>query len=279
MRRRVFKCLSALACVWLCGVNRAAGDVLFSNFGPGMAFNPSIGIIIVGVPTPLGTFQSVAEQFTPVATAFFKSAELPLYLNAGPGVTVLLQADSNGVPGRILEQLYVTAVPPTPTVITVRSFLRPQLRGGTPYWLTVVGPGALAGWNLNSIGDNGTGTNHIFSTGDTPEGPWFESLGVRPAFQINGRPPTPQEALELIEDDVALLLRAGGLAPGPANALTVRLELAFARLDRGDTSAACDELNAFVNQVRTYAKLRIIFTVYAQALVEAAEAIQSQICN
>jgi hypothetical protein len=170
------------------------GGVIFSNFGPGKAFDadPFHGWTINGFLGPDVGQQAIANQFMPSVTETFGSAEIALTLFSGPGdVVVFLQADSNGLPGPVLEQINVTGVTFVPTVFKATSVLHPQLQGGTPYWLTVVagGAGVLAGWNWNSTGDTSTGANFAGTQGGSSAGPWGldPNVGVtRGAFQING---------------------------------------------------------------------------------------------
>ena len=195
MESRVSRCLCVLL-VWFSFVGQADGGVIYSNFGPGMAFDtePFHGWTINGfLGSGIGQ-QAIAHQFTPAATETFTDTQVALTLFSGPGsVAVFMQADSNGLPGPVLEQINVTGLTGVPTVFTATAVLRPQLQGGSPYWLTVVagGPGVLAGWNWNSIGDSSTGSNFAGTQGGSPAGPWgLNSPGVtRSAFQINGSPP------------------------------------------------------------------------------------------
>jgi len=158
-----------------------------------MAFdtNPFHAWTINGFLGPNIGQQAIAHQFTPAATETFTGAQIALTLVSGPGsVTVFLQADSNGLPGPVLEQINLTGLTGVPTIFAATSVLRPQLQSGTPYWLTVVagGPGVLAGWNWNFVGDSSTGSNFAGTQGGSPAGPWglsFPDL-TRSAFQING---------------------------------------------------------------------------------------------
>jgi hypothetical protein len=171
-----------------------AGDVIYSNFGPSKTFDtdPEHTWTINGFLGPTVGQQGIAHQFTPNVTSTFLSAEIALTLYNGPSaVGVFLQADSIGLPGPVLEHIDVAGLTSVPTVFRATSHLQPQLRSGTPYWLTVVagGAGVLAGWNWNSTGDASTGTNFAGTQGGGPTGPWgLNSEGsIRSAFQINGR--------------------------------------------------------------------------------------------
>jgi len=160
-----------------------------------MAFDtaPSHGWGINGFIAPDLGQQAIANRFIPATTREFIGAQVALALVTGPGsVVVFLQADSNGLPGSVLEQINVTGLTVAPTVFSATSVSRPQLQAGTPYWLTVVagGAGVLAGWNWNSIGDISMGNNFATTQAGSPAGPWglnFPGL-IRSVFQINGEP-------------------------------------------------------------------------------------------
>jgi hypothetical protein len=282
MGTRVSRCLAVLL-VWFSVVGQAGGGVIYSNFGPGMAFDtdPFHSWTINGFLNPDSGQQAIAHQFTPAATETFSGAQVALTLFSGPGsVTVYLQADSNGLPGTVLEQINVTGLTGVPTIFSAKSVRRPQLQSGTPYWLTVVagGPGVLAGWNWNSIGDSSTGSNFATTQGGSPAGPWglFFSGATRSAFQINCSPPTAQEAVELLMD-VEALLEAGTLTQDQADGLIDKLEAAIASLDRDHTRPACNQLQSFINQVNAFILANILSPEEGQALIDAAEDIQDQI--
>jgi hypothetical protein len=170
-----------------------ASAVIYSNFGPGMTFDtdPTHGWTINGFAGPGVGQQAIAQRFVPAATATFGGAQVALTLVSGTGsVAVFLQADSSGLPGAVIEQMNVSGLTDVPSVFTATSVLFPQLQAGTAYWLTVVagGPGVLAGWNWNSIGDIGTSDNFAGTQGGSPLGPWAPNPSpvTRAVFQING---------------------------------------------------------------------------------------------
>jgi N-acetylneuraminic acid mutarotase len=172
----------------------SGASVVFSNFGPGMAFDtdPFHGWTINGNLGPGIGRQAIAQQFTPAADAAFAAAQVPLTLVRGPDtVHVVLQADAAGLPGAVLEDIPVGGLTATPTILAAHSSLFPILHHGTPYWLTVVAPsdGVLAGWNWNSIGDVSAVT-FAGTQGGSAAGPW--SIGfsaTRGAFEIDGTAP------------------------------------------------------------------------------------------
>jgi hypothetical protein len=60
---------------------------------------------------------------------------------------------------------------------------------------------------------------------------------------------TPAEAIDQLAEDVAVLVAAGKLNAGQGDALTQKLANAKSKLDQGNTIAATNQLNAFINQV------------------------------
>ena len=137
MKRNIFRCLSVLLMSFSV-VGHVGGEVIYSNFGPAMAFDtsPFGGWTINGFLGPAIGQQAIAHRFTPAANEIFTNAQVALTLFGGPGtVAVFLQADLNGLPGPILEQINLTGLTGVPTIFAAPSMIRPQLHAGSPYWL------------------------------------------------------------------------------------------------------------------------------------------------
>lgn len=276
-----------LAVLFVCShvVGQAGAGVIFSNLGPAMEFDtaPTHGWTINGFLREDIGQQTIGHRFTPAATDTFTSAQVVLSHFSGPNIlTVSLQADSNGRPGAVIEEIDVAGLTEVPTIFTAMSVLHPELQGGTPYWLVVVAgePGVVAGWHWNSIGDASTGSNFAVNQFGSQAGPWsLDNLGsTRSAFQINGSPPTPQEALELLMGQVEVLLQAGAFTQGQANGLLAKLGAAFASLSRENSRAACNQLRAFINQVNALINAGNLLEENGEDLINAAEAIRDQVC-
>lgn len=166
--------------------------VIYSNFGSGFTFDtsPLHGWTINGLLGPGIGQQAISQQFfTPSGKYTFARAIVALSHSSGPsGIRVFLQADSLGRPGHVVEEMSIDSIGDAPAVYTVNSTLSPVLRD-TLYWLTVAagGPGVLAGWNWNTIGDRSS-TTFASTQGGGPNGPWGIGLEeTRSAFQIEGR--------------------------------------------------------------------------------------------
>jgi hypothetical protein len=166
--------------------------VIYSNFAPHLAFDtdPFHGWTINGFQGPGIGEQAVSQQFTPSGDYVFTDAEVAVVSISGPAsIRVFLQANANGLPGSVIEEMSVSGFGSVPAVVVARSGHFPILRKGTPYWLTLAagGSGVLAGWNWNSIGD--VSTAFASTQGGSPAGPWGAGRAeTRGAFAIEGKP-------------------------------------------------------------------------------------------
>lgn len=261
-------------------VSPATPAVVYSNFGPDLAFDqdPAHGWTINGFLGPNIGQQAIAQQFTPTQDARFASAQVALGLFSGPGsVRVFLQADAAGLPGAVIEAIPVSGLGSAPAVYTASSVMHPLLQQGTAYWLSVAAgaDGVVAGWSWNSIGDISL-TTFAGTQGGGPAGPWAfnPTPSVRSAFQINGTPPTPPDAIRALIGRIDDLTAAGALGQGPAAGLTAKLVAASQSLDGGNAGAGCNQLQAFVNQVSALVRATMLAPAIGQELIDAAVAVQ-----
>ena len=88
---------------------------------------------------------------------------------------------------------------------------------------------------------------------------------------------TPQNAVDLLAGDVETLLDAGTLTQNQADALVNKLAQIMAKLNQGQTAAACNQLQAFINQVNAFKNSGALPANKAQALINAAQAIRNQL--
>jgi hypothetical protein len=79
-----------------------------------------------------------------------------------------------------------------------------------------------------------------------------------------------QQEIALICNQVDALVSAGVLNKGNGNALCVKLSNAIDSLNRGDTTAGINQLNAFINQVTIFQKTGNLTSDQAQALIGPA---------
>jgi hypothetical protein len=271
----------------------AAPVVVYSNFGPGMAYDHTYGWrisdTVSGMP---GELYAVSQRFTPTADYTFTSAQFPIAMPFGGSaiLPVVLQADVDGKPGRIIEEFIQFGQGTTPSIVTAFSVLQPILQSGTHYWLTVMPVYEGYGlWSLNSTGDALAG--NFASTHGGPAGPWVLGPGsaqlislngchdpkecelpisLRSAFQINGLPLTAQDIVGRLMDDVHALVTGGSLNPGQAAGLAAKLSAVIESLNRGSTSSACNQLGAFANQVRALMNAHKLTPGAAQNLIDTA---------
>jgi hypothetical protein len=88
---------------------------------------------------------------------------------------------------------------------------------------------------------------------------------------------TPQGALSGLMDDVTVLQEDGKLNGGNANALIAKLSAALQSLNQGNSKPACNQIQAFINQVNSLMAGGTLTAAQGQALIDAANAIALQI--
>jgi len=84
---------------------------------------------------------------------------------------------------------------------------------------------------------------------------------------------TPIGAIENTVSEIETLVDAGDLNNGNGNALTSKLENAVAKIDKGKTNAAANQLNAFINQINDFVDSGKLTFQQGQDLVNAVQAI------
>ncbi len=162
-------------------------NVIFNNFGPGDTYYINSGLT-VSTGQPINSDVDSATAFAPAGGDYILTKiELAVGLQAGPNeLDVWLMSDDGGKPGGIIETFHFSgAMGPFGTFnppLAADSVLKPILGEGMQYWLvaSVTGPDAWAGWNFNSIGDNGTLAQRFNM------GPWNVHTGRRPVCRISG---------------------------------------------------------------------------------------------
>jgi hypothetical protein len=85
--------------------------------------------------------------------------------------------------------------------------------------------------------------------------------------------------IEDILDDIEDLTDTGVLNQGQGNALIAKLEAAERMFNEGNTMAACNELQAFINQLEAYVRAGILSVEEGQSLIGAANSMISQLCG
>jgi hypothetical protein len=212
-RAQLLTCACLFFLATTASLAKADPITVFSNFGPGMSFDSDVdsGWTVNGFLSSDVGQQVISHRFTSSANYLFTKLELPLSRFQGDGsVSLYLQSDAAGVPGSVLERMNVVAISLTPTLLSAKSADHTALMAGESYWLTAVaGPGVIAGWNWNVIGDVSNASNFASNQLGTPAGPWaLDSEGpTRGAFRIQG---APQPAA--IPEPATIVLIGSGLA-------------------------------------------------------------------
>lgn len=178
-----------------------ADSVVFSNFGPGIGFDPTIGWV-----GPAGTAYSVggvpfdvAVSFTPSSNVDLSQIFLPiLWQIPDPpnSTTVTLVNSAGGAPGAtVLESWSGLTVPSLSfsPPLTLTSSPDVLLSAGTQYWI-VVGTEGSDFWFQNNSGgtqpfDFGSGTSW---TVIDPSTQGYALGTTSPAYEVTGTAPVPE---------------------------------------------------------------------------------------
>jgi hypothetical protein len=155
----------------------------------------------------------------------------------------------------------------------------------------LVGPGDLPGVAplLGPLANNGGPTDtHALLAGS----PAIEAGGICPptdqrdvtrpqgaacdigAFEA---PATPEGQIAALIAEIEALVAGGDLAANKANPLITKLEQVLAKLEDGQTAAACGQLDAFINQVNAYITNGTITAAEGQALIDAVNAVRADL--
>ncbi len=89
----------------------------------------------------------------------------------------------------------------------------------------------------------------------------------------------PVNELEKLVDEAEKLADEGVLNQGEANALNSKLGAALKSLEMGNTETACNQLQAFINQVNAFIFSAILTEEQGQPLINAATNVISQVCE
>ena len=172
----------------LASPRRAEAGFIAGNLGSNSSYSMTSGYTLSGPKSSSGLGYSLAVEFQVSGTSniAFGSAELALEHHTGTNpLSVLLEADNNGVPGLTIETLQASTIPTGPSLVTVTSSINPVLNAGTNYWLVAVATNdTYLSWMANSQAQ----TSHLAYRTDDGSGPsgWSTPSGIAdPAFAIN----------------------------------------------------------------------------------------------
>jgi hypothetical protein len=164
-----------------------ADIVVFTNFGPGHAYNTAFGNIVGN--DFIGDNLGQGNTFTPTSTVTLTALQLALgcLFSCPDSYTVALTSDAGDKPGAVLASfieagtaLGTFGLNNPPIFISTPSL---QLTAGTQYWVTVTSDlSNTIGWNLNSTGD--ISDQAISADGGLT---WFSPSGQTPgALEVDG---------------------------------------------------------------------------------------------
>ena len=85
---------------------------------------------------------------------------------------------------------------------------------------------------------------------------------------------SPQQGLALLIAQVEALITGGTLTQNQGAGLIDKLDQVIAKLDAGQTGAACNQLNSFINKVNAFINNGSLTQAQGQALIDAANAIR-----
>ena len=144
-------------------ISSRADSIIFNDFGTGHSYNSRTGLTIAGTQSMPG-FVEWGDAFTPNARFDLTEIRMALGWVAGVnGVTVSLDTNNSGAPGKALASWSFVGLPQvgtTNSIVQTMTFAHGiVLQPGQTYWL-VTAPFAAntqAVWNLNSTGVTGLG--------------------------------------------------------------------------------------------------------------------------
>jgi hypothetical protein len=179
----------------------ASAGVIFTNFGPSLAYDTTQGNAVGN--DFAGDNLAQANSFISSVTGAFTSAELALSCvircPAAMDFSIALTADNSDSPGSVIESFSLTgvtlnALDGTNAPITVNSVLHPALVIGTRYWITASSSTSYTiVWNNNFTGD--ANDQAVSQDGGAT---WFAPSGATPsALEVDGTVPEPSTAVSV----------------------------------------------------------------------------------
>jgi hypothetical protein len=164
-----------------------ADSIIFTNFGPGFAYNTTVGNIVGN--DGVGDNLAHGDTFTPTSTETLTALYLALscFSSCPESYTVALTRDAGDQPGAVLASFTEAGTAlgtfgsNNPPIFISTSSL--QLTASTQYWVTVTSDlnNTLA-WNWNSTGDLSDEATSV-DGGNT----WFSPSGSPPgALEVDG---------------------------------------------------------------------------------------------
>jgi PEP-CTERM motif-containing protein len=164
---RTVLCITALAVLWLALplTSRAGTITVYSNFGPGNAYDPNDGYTQSGAGSLTGFNALQAMAFTNTTGENIALTQIDIadsFVAGNNTMTLNLYADTGGAPGAVLESWTVNNLPGLGTcctVETVNDVAGVILQNGGTYWLAPASDDVTwEAWNWNTTGASGNGS-------------------------------------------------------------------------------------------------------------------------
>lgn len=146
---------------------------------------------------------------------------------------------------------------------------------GMDTWTATVNYGDGSGTSVLPLTGNTFQLSHVYQVGGTYSVTVTvtDDEGAAGVGQGTVIVQSVQQRTQVLAATIANLVTAGVLSPGNGNALSAKLQAAIGQLDRGNTSAATNQLNAFINQVNALMRAGRLPASSGQDLIDAAQRI------
>lgn len=134
--------------------------------------------------------------------------------------------------------------------------------------------------SLNALGVIALGSNPLdnrYYAGQLDDVYFYDRVLSAAEIQSLIPPPPPETQIANLTTAVNALVTSAVLSSGNANALTGKLDAALQQIANGNTTAAKNQLNAFVNQANALVKSKRLTSAQAQALIDAANALAASL--
>ena len=89
--------------------------------------------------------------------------------------------------------------------------------------------------------------------------------------------PPPIDPIESLIDQVEALVAGGALAQEQGAGLLDKIHEISAKIDAGQTGAACNQLSSFINQVNAFISNNTLTPAQGQSLIDTANVIKTNI--
>jgi hypothetical protein len=130
----------------------------------------------------------------------------------------------------------------------------------------VLGTGTLDGGAATFTAPKLSAETHTITAAYSGNTDFLESTSAAVIQTVS----SARQRVALLAGQVGGLVSHGVLNAGNGNALTAKLNAAAASFDRGDTTAAVNQLNAFINQLIALLNSKKLSAAQAQPLLDAA---------